>query len=263
MSSQQSSSFSGRQARALQKFEEGHQTLKQSLEGLDAEDAFLGSRWSVWEVLKHLDSENFVDALENIVSGDAEMLPPFTTREDQLKKDLEHLDETHNRLKKLIEGLTEEQLSKPVTPPNPNNSFPGLTMLELFERVSGHAATHSRQIDETRKYVQAFQSRERAVHVIGLANGDTSQISTQAKDLLSYADYIAGSPEALDVVRPLTRGVELTLRQDNQDEVLSRLGRDARAGIWAVVCCMGDPNADGNPVVDRLKKHADKVVVHG
>ena len=40
-------------------------------------------------------------------------------------------------------GLSEEQLSQPVTLPNPHNSFPGLSLLELIERVSGHAAAHA------------------------------------------------------------------------------------------------------------------------
>ena len=262
MTSEQNQSVKERQARALLKLEEGHQAVKRSLEGLDAEDAFLGSRWSVWEVIKHLDSENFVEALEKIVSGEAEMLPPFSTREEQLKKDLAHLDETHNRFKTLVASLTKEQLSRPVTPPNPTYSFPGLTMLELVERVSGHGATHSRQIDETRKYVQAFQSRERAVSIVGLGGGEAGRISPQVKDLLNYADFVAGEPEALDVVRPLTRGVELALGRDNREEVFARLGREARAGMWVVVCCLGDPNEHRNPMVELAKKHAANVVVH-
>ncbi len=44
-----------RQARVLERLDEGHKTLHASLEGLDPADAFLGSRWSVWEVLNHLD----------------------------------------------------------------------------------------------------------------------------------------------------------------------------------------------------------------
>ena len=53
-----------RRARVLERLDEGHKALHESLEGMDAEDAFLGSRWSVWEVLNHLDSEGFVEALE-------------------------------------------------------------------------------------------------------------------------------------------------------------------------------------------------------
>ena len=50
----------------LQRLDEGHQLLQESLEGIDPEEAFLGSRWSVWEVLNHLDAENYVAALEEI-----------------------------------------------------------------------------------------------------------------------------------------------------------------------------------------------------
>ena len=55
-----------RRARALERLDQGHQALHESLEGIDPEDAFLGSRWSVWEVLNHLDTENYVAALEQI-----------------------------------------------------------------------------------------------------------------------------------------------------------------------------------------------------
>ena len=58
-----------RKARALVRLEEGRRALREALDGIDAEDAFLGSRWSVWEVLQHLDAENFVDALEKISIG--------------------------------------------------------------------------------------------------------------------------------------------------------------------------------------------------
>ena len=148
-----------RRQRALVRLEEGRKSLRQSLEGLDAEDAFLGSRWSVWEVLKHLDAESFVEALEKIATGEMEMLPPFTSREERLRQDIEHLEATYDRLRDVIEGLTEEQLAQPVSPPNPINSFPGLTMLELVERSSGHAGTHARQVELTRKYVAEFNAR--------------------------------------------------------------------------------------------------------
>lgn len=259
-------SIEERRAKALERLVEGHQAVKRSLEGLDAEDAFLGSRWSVWEVLKHLDAENFVGALEKIAAGEATMLPPFSTREDQLKKDIAHLDETHERFKSLVQGLTSEQLAQPVTPPNPHNSYPGLSLLELVERTSGHAATHSRQIEETRKYVEAFLSRERAVNIVGLGAGSrkemSDRIAANVKDLLNYADYVVGEPAALEIVRPLMRGVELVLRPDNGDEVMSRLGREVKAGIWVVVCCLDDPNEAGNATVALAKKHAETVVIH-
>ena len=39
---------------ALQRLDEGHQILLKSLEGLEAEEAFLAQRWSVRDVLLHL-----------------------------------------------------------------------------------------------------------------------------------------------------------------------------------------------------------------
>ena len=53
----------------MQRLDEGHQLLQESLEGIDPEEAFLGSRWSVWEVLNHLDAENYVAALEEICAA--------------------------------------------------------------------------------------------------------------------------------------------------------------------------------------------------
>ena len=64
MSPQEEEKLLERRDRALGKMDAGHQALVKSLEGLGSEEAFLGSRWSVWEVLKHLDSEGFVEALE-------------------------------------------------------------------------------------------------------------------------------------------------------------------------------------------------------
>ena len=228
-----------RRQRALVRLEEGRRALRKSLEGLDAEDAFLGSRWSVWEVLKHLDAENFVDALEKISRGEMEMLPPFTSRDERLRQDIEHLEATYDRLKVVIEGLTEEQLARPVTPPNPINSFPGLTMLELVERSSGHAGTHARQIELTRKYVAEFNAREKAVTVIALGSGDVDAVPLRAKELIAFADYTAGEAAALDLVRPWIRGLEAVIRHDNVEEIVSRMGREARAGLWAVICVFG------------------------
>ena len=143
----------------LQRLDEGHQLLQESLEGIDPEEAFLGSRWSVWEVLNHLDAENYVAALEEIAAGTIDMLPPFTSREEKFKADVAHLDETYIRLRNLEETVSEERMGQQVTPPNPHNSFPGLTLLELLERSSGHASSHARQIVETRRYVNAFSAR--------------------------------------------------------------------------------------------------------
>ena len=201
-----------RRDRALVRLEEGRRALRASLEGLDAEDAFLGSRWSVWEVLKHLDAENFVDALEKISLGEMEMLPPFTSREERLRQDISNLEATYDRLKIVIEGLTEEQLAQPVTLPNPINSFPGLTMLELVERSAGHAGSHARQVELTRKYVAEFNAREKTVTVIALGGGDMDAVPLKAKELIAFADFTAGDAAALDVTRPWIRGLEAEIR---------------------------------------------------
>ena len=105
MSSAEEMSVLERRDRAIGRLDEGHHALKRSLEGLETEDAFLGSRWSVREVLLHLDSENFIDALEKIATGEQEMLPSFSTRVDQLKKELARLEETHQRFRALVLGV--------------------------------------------------------------------------------------------------------------------------------------------------------------
>ena len=251
-----------RKARALARLEEGRRALREALEGIDAEDAFLGSRWSVWEVLKHLDAENFVDALEKIAIGEMEMLPPFTSREERLRQDIERLEATYDRLKSVIEGLTEEQLARPVTPPNPHNSFPGLTMLELVERSAGHAGTHARQVELTRKYVAEFNAREKAVTVVALGSGDVDALPLRVKELLAFADYTAGEAAALDLARPWIRGPEAVIRPDNREEVVSRMGREARAGLWTVICVTGNNPEDEHPDLMALaRRHCEKVVV--
>ena len=251
-----------RQNRALARLDAGRQALHESLAGLDAEDAFLGSRWSVWEVLKHLDAESFVDALERIADGEQEMLPPFTSREERLRQDIEHFDATYRRLRAVMAGLSEEQLSQPVTPPNPHNSFPGLSLLELIERVSGHAAAHARQVELTRKYVAAFNAKERAVTVAGLGSGDPNAVPLQVKELIAFADYTAGEEAALELVRPWIRGLEIVIRPDNREEVVSRLGRETRAGLWAVICVLGeDPDTADPALLTLARQHCDSVVI--
>lgn len=251
-----------RRDRALVRLEEGRQSLRRSLEDLDAEDAFLGSRWSVWEVLKHLDAESFVEALEKIAAGDMEMLPPFTSREDRLRQDIEHLEATYDRLRNVIAALTDEQLLRPVTPPNPVNSFPGLSMLELVERSSGHAAAHARQVELTRKYVAEFNAREKSVTVIALGDGDLDSVPLRARELIAFADYTAGEAAALDLVRPWIRGLEAEFRAGNTEEVVSRMAREARAGLWTVICVPGSaPDQDHPALMDLARKHCDKVVV--
>ena len=261
MSRQELPGLQMRRDRALQRMDAGHRALLQSLEGLDPEEAFLGSRWSVWEVMKHLDSAEFVDSLERVMASDAEMLPGFDSRDSHLKRDLDHQEAVFQRLRRLFAGLSGEQLARPVTPPNPQNNFPGLSMLELMERVVGHEATHAQQIEATRKYVAAFSAKERAVTFAGLGPGDPSLVHPRVRELLSYADYTAGTAEALDVVRPWIRGLELALGDDNLEEVLSRLGREARSGLWPVVVCLGDPTESHPGLIELARQYCDHVAV--
>ena len=68
MASQQDMTPLQRQQRVLERLDTGHKDLHDSLKGIDPEDAFLGSRWSVWEVMNHLDTAKFVEALEDIAA---------------------------------------------------------------------------------------------------------------------------------------------------------------------------------------------------
>lgn len=255
-----------RRDRALEKMDAGHQALLKSLEDLEPEEAFLGSRWSVWEVLKHLDAPAFVDSLERLMAGEPEMLPPFDSRDAHLKRDIQKLMDTGTRMRNLFVGLSAEQLSRPISPYNPHNSFPSLTMIDLMERVVQHEGNHAIQIDATRKYVAEFSTKDRAVTFTGLGNGglgngDSSQILPGVREILSFADYIAGDATALDLARPYIRGIELPLNPDNAEEVLSRMGREARAGQWPLVVCLGDPNQTCPELIELAKKLCDKVLV--
>lgn len=261
MTTQDHLSLQQRRERVLQRLDEGHKVLQESLEGIDPGEAFLGSRWSVWEVLNHLDAENYVTALEEIAAGTRDMLPPFTSREEKFKADVAHLDETYRRLRNLAETASDERMGQPVTPPNPYNSFPGLTLLELLERSSGHASSHARQIVETRKYVKSFSARKRAVTFIVLDPNRPSDLGTAAIGLLKYADYVAGEADALSAVHSFSGGVELTLSSENTQEIVSRLGREARAGIWGVICTIGSPSEFHGEVLRAAEKHCDKVVM--
>lgn len=250
-----------RKARVLETLDEGHKALQKSLKGLDPEDAFLGSRWSVWEVLQHLDAEGFVEALEQIASGMRKTLPAFTSRSEKLETDIAHLEETFQRFRALVVGLPEERLSQSVTPPNPIYSYPSLTLLELVERVSSHEVSHARQIVETRRYVEAFATRERAVTFIALDPGRPSLLGASAIGLLKHADYVAGFPKALEAVWDLSGGVELVLDGKNTEEIVSRLGRETRAGVWAVICTIGSPSKAHPELLQAAEKHCDKVVI--
>ena len=261
MTPEERESILQRRDTALQRLDEGHQILLRSLERLDAEEAFLAQRWSVRDVLLHLDSERYVDALEKIAIGEMEMLPPFSSREEHFRQELEHQEATHRRFRALLTELTPEQLTRPATPPNPANSFPGLTLLELLERSAGHEAGHARQIDLTRQFIAAFRSQERAVNIAALGDGDPSRLSPQVKDLLNMADYVVGDPEALAAVNHLVRGVRLTMHSSNREELVNRAARETREGLWAIVCVMGNGD-DDDATVALARQHADTVAVH-
>ena len=231
-----------RQQRALRRLDEGHAALLEALNGVGEAEAFLGSRWSVWEVMQHLLTENFVQALEEIASGEREMLPPFDAREDRIAADVARLEANYQRFRNLIVGLTPAQLDLPATPYNPENNYPALSLLDLIERTSGHEGNHARQVVETRRFVTAFRSAERAVTVAGLGTGDPASVPMQAREMLANADYVIGSPAALSVARPWIRSVELTLNADNRAEIVNRLVRDIRAGLWSMVVTLGDPS---------------------
>lgn len=261
MSPEEREAILQRRDAALTRLDEGRRILLQSLEGMEAEEAFLGQRWSVRDVLLHLDSERYVDALEQIARGDMEMLPPFSSREEHFRQELESQEATHRRLRALLAGLTPEQLARPATPPNPANSFPGLTLLELLERSAGHEAVHARQIDLTRKYVAAFRSQERALNIAALGDGDPARLSQQVKDLLNMADYVVGEPDALAAVSHIVRGVQLAMRPNNREELVNRAARETREGLWVIVCVMGH-GGDDDETVSLARRHSDTVAVH-
>ena len=261
MSPQDEERMLERRDRALEIMDAGHEALVKSLEGLDTEDAFLGSRWSVWEVLKHLDAATFVDSLEKLMAGESEMLPPFDSRDAHLKRDIQNLMDTSARLRKLFAGLSAEQLSRPISPSNPHNSFPSLKMIDLTERVVQHEGNHAKQIEATRKYVAEFSAKERGVTFAGLGDGDPAMILSSVRELLSYADYTAGDTTALELARPYIRGIELLLNGNNAEEVLSRMGREARSGQWSLVVCLGDPTQSCPEVIELAKKHCAHVSV--
>lgn len=246
---------------ALQRLDEGHEILLKSLEGLETEEAFLGARWSVRDVLLHLDSERYVDALEKIALGEMEMLPPFTSRDEHFRQELEHQEDTHQRFRALLTDLTPEQLARPATPPNPANSFPGLTLLELLERSAGHEASHARQIDLTRQFIAAFRSEERALNIAALGDGDSSRLSAEVRDMLNMADYVVAEPEALAAIGHLVRGVKLSMHDGNREELVNRAARESREGLWAIVCVMGDA-PDDDPTVTTARRFSDAVTVH-
>lgn len=249
-----------RQNAALQRMDAGHQELLQSLHGLETEEAFLGSRWSVREVLLHLDSERYIDALEQIARGERQMLPPFTSREEHFRQERQHQEATHQRLRALLAGLTPEQLSRPATPPNPENAFPGLTLLELLERSAGHEASHARQIRLTRQYLAAFRAQERALNIAALGNGQPDAIPPAVKDLINMADSIIGDPAALAAAAPYARGVRLTLTPENRHELINRAARESREGLWPLICVLG--NRPDPETLTLARQHAETIAIH-
>ena len=250
-----------RQRRALRRLDDGHAALLDALAGLGEAEAFLGSRWSVWEVMQHLLTENFVAALEQIASGEREMLPAFDARTDRIAQDVARLEANYQRFRALIDGLSEAQLNRPATPYNTENNYPALSLLDLIERVSGHEGNHARQVVETRKYVSAFRAAERAVTVAGLGTGGRESVPVQVREMLSNADYVIGSPAALAAARPWIRAVELPLQADNREELLNRLARDIRAGLWSMVVTLGDPAESAAGLLTRLESLVDGVSV--
>lgn len=82
------------------------------------------------------------------------------------------------------------------------------------------------------------------------------------KDLLKQADYVVGTPTALEMIRRWGRGVELTLSPDNSGEIIARVGREVRTGIWSVGCCLGNLEEARDGIVALAKQHAGAVVIH-
>lgn len=250
-----------RKERALQRLDDGHAALLAALDGVDEAEAFLGSRWSVWEVMQHLLTENFVQALEEIAAGQREMLPAFDARGDRIAGDVAKLEANYQRFRALIAGLSPAQLDLPATPYNPENNYPALSLLDLIERVAGHEGNHARQVVETRKFVTAFRSAQRAVTVAGLGPGDTASVPMQTRELLANADYVIGSPAALAVARRWIRSVELPLHADNRAELVNRIARDVRAGLWSMVATLGDPSESAPGLLAELESAVDAVSV--
>ena len=250
-----------RRQRALQRLDDGHAALLEALAGLDDAEAFLGSRWSVWEVMQHLLTENLVAALEDLAAGRRELLPAFDGRGDRIAGDIARLEANYQRFRALIAGLSEGQMTQPATPANPENDYPALSLLELIERVAGHEGSHARQVSETRKYVAAFRAGQRAVTIAGLGTGEPDAVPAAVRELLSNADYVAGAAAALAVARPWIRAVALPLDAGNRAELLNRLSREARAGLWTMLVTLGDPAESAPALVADLAASADAVSV--
>ena len=60
--------------------------------------------------------------------------------------------------------------------------------------------------------------------------------------------------QVLEMIRPFIRGIEVELREDNAEEVLSRLGREARSGQWPLVVCLGDPVSSSAELIELARR---------
>jgi hypothetical protein len=60
----------------------------------------------------------------------------------------------------------------------------------------------------------------------------------------------------------MVRGVELTITDENTEEIVSRLAREARAGIWGVLVSLGDSDGDASRLIGLARQHADSVAVY-
>lgn len=250
-----------RLAQVLKAMDEGHEALRSSLTGLESEEAYLGSRWSVFDVLRHLNLQRFMASLEQLLDGKMEQMPRFPSREERLKAEIDQIEQNFQRFRSLIAGLSEKQLLKPATPPNPANSFPGLTVLGLLERLAGHESEHAAQIVSTMEYVEGLVKHRPPVTVVGVGPGDPRYVTPRTQELIASADYVAGFETALAVVRRWITGPEVILTYANQEEELARLGTHAIDGKRVVVCCYGDPSVSDGQLIARVRAHCDGVQI--
>jgi hypothetical protein len=250
-----------RKRSVLVNLDAGHKELCESLEKLDPEEAFLGTRWSVWDIIRHLDSEGFVDTLESLSYGPTHMFPPFNNRAEKLRSDIGHANETFTRFRNLVENLTESQLLQEATPENQSNSFPKLNILELLERLSNHESNHAKQIVKTREYVRAFNSKDNAITIIKLDSDQPDFIDGIILGLLKYADYIAATDLTIASLHGKFTGVPLTLTEDNLEEVSSRLGSEAKSGLWVIICVSSNPTTLESKFIRLAEKHYNNITI--
>ncbi|MBO54140.1 MAG: hypothetical protein CL886_00595 [Dehalococcoidia bacterium] len=260
MSTTEGLTLSERKLKVLDNLDKGHKALHEALSGLDPEDAFLGTRWSVWDVIKHLDSEGFVDTLESISKGASHLFPPFTSRAEKLKSDISHLDETFRRFRALIESLSEEQLVQEATPENTYNTFPALNMIELLERFSNHESNHAVQIEKTLAYIKAFNAQEKAVTIITVVTSTLPVLPDDILGMLKHADYIAATVPILNALEGKFAGLPIQLQDDNYREVVARLDRESQSGLWVVLCVSVNPSQIESDCITLATQQCEKVI---